>query len=116
MYWDWHKGRPRICPLALTDPALSLTTQGHISEVPTRITRVPPEQASRLLGVYLTPTGVFSHQLRLLKDEADTYSVCLSSPELTPHNVVTFQQTMYIPAMTYVLPALAIDEEELAPI
>ena len=46
MYWDWHKGRPRIRPLAPTDPALTLTTQGQTSDAPTRITRVPPEHAS----------------------------------------------------------------------
>ncbi|KAI2499411.1 hypothetical protein MHU86_15056 [Fragilaria crotonensis] len=115
MFWDWKKGRPGTRQLHTDDSTLSLTTQGNTTD-PTLIRRLPLHQASRLLGVHLTPTGNFSHQLQVLKTKADTFAIRLRSPKLTPRDIMTFHRTMYTPAMTYVLPALATDEEELAPI
>ena len=115
IFWDWKKGRPGIRLPASTDPPLFLTTQGETTDA-TTIKWLPLDQASRLLGVYLTPTGNFSHQLHVLQQKADTFSIRLRSPKLTPRDIMTFHRTMYTPAMLYVLPALAIDEEELAPI
>lgn len=44
-------------------------------------------------------------------------AIRLRSPKLTPQDIKTFHRTMYAPAMRYVLPAaLAVDEEELAPV
>jgi hypothetical protein len=37
----------------------------------------------------------------------------LQSPRLQPADIITFMQTTYIPAMGYVLPCMAVDEEAL---
>ena len=58
----------------------------------------------------------FSEQLGVLKEKADSFAIRLRTPKLTPRDIQTFHQTMYAPAMRYVLPCLAIDEEELEPI
>ena len=110
-----ENGRPGIRKHDVADQTLSLTTQGNSTEE-TTIKRLPLDQASRLLGVYLTPTGDFSYQLQVLQTKADLFSIRLRSPKLTPRDIMTFHRTMYTPAMTYVLPALAIDEEILTPI
>ena len=115
MYWDWKLGRPLLRSVAATDPPLTLTTQGeHTNAIPIR--RLPITKASRILGVHLSPNGDFSNQLIVLKTKADIFAIRLRSPKLTPQDIQTFHQTMYAPAMRYVLPALAVDEEELAPI
>jgi hypothetical protein len=117
MYWDWHLGRPYTRAISPDDaPTVSLTTQGNHSGTPTVIKRLPLDKASRILGVHLSPNGNFSAQLQVLKDKADTLSIRLRSPKLTPQDIQTFHRTMYMPAMKYVLPALAVDEEELQPI
>lgn len=112
MYWDWHKGRPQLRPIQDTDPTLNLTTQGK--HVPLQIKRLNPTVSSRILGVYLSPLGDFSDQIRILKTKADTFGLRLRSPRLTPQDILTFHNTMYAPAMKYVLPAMAIYEEELS--
>jgi hypothetical protein len=114
MYWDWQNGRPRTRPISITDETLQLTTQGGDIAVP--IQRLPLNKASRILGVYLSPEGNFSDQITILKKKADEFSVSLRSPKPTPQDIKTFHRTTYEPAMRYVLPTLAIDEEALAPI
>jgi hypothetical protein len=115
MFWDWKNGRPSLRPIDSTDPTLTLVTQGQTNESST-IKRLPLNKASRILGVYLAPDGNFSEQLGVLKEKADSFAIRLRTPKLTPRDIQTFHQTMYAPAMRYVLPCLAIDEEELEPI
>jgi hypothetical protein len=115
MHWDWKLGRPHLRPVSPQDPSLTLTTQGDTT-TSTEIRRLPLTKASRILGVHLSPNGDFSKQLIVLKEKADTFAIRLRSPKLTSNDIQTFHRTMYAPAMRYVLPALAVDEEELAPI
>ena len=112
LYWDWEKGRPQLRKMTEQDPTLSLTTQGKDQPIP--ITRLEPKKASRILGVHLSPLGDFSTQLHILKTKADTFAIQRRSPRLTPTDVATFHRTTYAPSMKYTLPAMAVDEEELA--
>ena len=112
LYWDWEKGKPTLRKMTEQDPTLSLTTQGKDQSIP--ITRLEPEKASRILGVHLSPLGDFSTQLQILRKKADNFAIRLRSPRLTPTDVATFHRTTYAPTMKYVLPAMSVDEEELA--
>jgi hypothetical protein len=76
----------------------------------------PYSQPNRILGVHLTPSGDFSHQLALLKKKADSFADRLLSPHLSSREITIFMKTTYGPAMGYVLPSLAVDEEELYPV
>ena len=111
LFWDWKQGRPQARLILPTDPTLQLTTQGTDNPIP--IKRLPLDHASRILGVHLSPDGNFAKQLTVLKEKADGFAIKLRSPRLTPQDIHTFHRTMYTPAMKYVLPALAVDEEEL---
>ena len=112
LFWDWKHGRPIIRPVSATDPSLLLTTQDQVHQTP--IKRIDPITASQILGVHLSPLGDFSEQLQVLKAKADQFSVRLRSPRISKQDIQTFHRTMYTPAMRYVLPSLAVDEEELA--
>jgi hypothetical protein len=114
MHWDWKQGRPHMQLIKDADPLLYLTTQGDTN--PQNIKRLELDQASKILGVYLSPSGDFSEQLHVLKIKADDFAIRLRSPRLRPTDILTFHRTMYAPAMRYVLPALAVDEEELSTI
>jgi hypothetical protein len=92
---------------------LTLTTQGQENITPIVIKRNEINKANCILGIHLSPDGDFSTQLKILKKKADTYAHSLRSPRLTPQDIHTFHRTTYGPSMRYVLPALAIDEEEL---
>ena len=113
LFWDWKNGRPILRQETATDPILALTTQGNHTAPPTSIKQHSATHATRILGVHLAPNGDFSKQIQVLKDKAHQFALRLRTPSLTPQDVKTFHRTMYAPGMRYVLPALAIDEEEL---
>jgi hypothetical protein len=115
VYWDWKKGRPPLRMIHKDDPTLTMATQGQTTDL-SAIRRMETSDVSRILGVYLAPDGNFFDQLRVLKTKADGYAIRLRSPKLTPRDIQIFHKTMYSPAMRYVLPCLAIDEEELGPV
>jgi hypothetical protein len=69
-----------------------------------------------MLGVYISPSGNYSKQIEILQQKADTFAARIQSPRIKPVDVITFLRTTYAPAMGYVLPCLAVDEEELQPV
>ena len=76
MYWEWSEGRPRLRRMQPTDPSVTMMTQGASLNLDT-IKQVPLDTASRVLGVYLCPSGDFSEHLRVMKTKADLYSIRL---------------------------------------
>jgi hypothetical protein len=110
--WEWNnQGRPVVRSKAESDPEVRITSMQTGTEEAIRYQ--PYDKSSRILGVYLSPDGDFSHQLLVLKQKADTYAARLNSPRITKQDAYTFMRTTYNPAMGYVLPSLAIDEENL---
>lgn len=96
------------------DPEVKLC-QGT-STVATPIRRMDLEDAPRLLGVFMSPTGDFSEHIRVLKNRADTFAVKLKSPKLKVADALLFHQTIYVPTMRYSLAAIAANEESLTTI
>ena len=109
--WEWKHGRPILRTPQIDDPAVRITSMSTATEE--SIKYQPYDKASRLLGVYISPNGDYSSQIELLKHKADTYAARIQSPRIKPDDVVTFLRTTYSPAMSYVLPCIAADEEEL---
>jgi hypothetical protein len=112
MYWDWKQGRPILRETFDNNPGINLTQGQHQRTYP--IVCQALSKPTRILGVYQTPIGDFSHHIKVMKDKADKYAGYLKSPRLTPANIRVFHKTIYTPAMKYSLPALAVDEEELS--
>lgn len=109
--WDWKGGRPIIRKRLDTDPEITLR-QGN-SQERTRIRRMDLEEAPRILGVFISPTGDFSEHIRVLKARADTFAVRLKSPRVTVTDALLFHNTIYVPTMRYSLAAIAANEESL---
>ena len=114
MYWEWVEGRPRLRPMTTTDPCVSMTQGLSVDPVP--ITQVSVDKASRVLGVYLSPSGDFSEHIRIMKTKADFYATRLRNPKLTVSDVRIFHKTIYTPAIKYSLPVIAINEEAFEPV
>ena len=113
MYWEWIDGRPTLRPHRPDEYANIYLSKGSDTKTMYPIRHSDLSQANRILGVYLAPNGDFSKQLSVLRSKAQQYSTRLRKSRLTPSEAYTFYRTTYIPAMTYTLPALACDEEEL---
>ena len=109
--WEWRNGRPALRSRDPADPSISIRTTTREG---TEIRYTPTNESTRILGVYLNPIGDFTTQLKVLKDKSDKMANQLRSSRITGNNMETFLRTMYTPAMTYVLPSLAADEENLA--
>ena len=52
----------------------------------------------------------------VLKSKVDEFATRLQSPKLTTRDIKTFHKTMYTPAMQFILPSLAINQEDLQPV
>jgi hypothetical protein len=111
MYWQWHQGRPLCRAIKSDDPTVCLTSGSD--PTPKVIENRPLTTPSKMLGVWLTPTGNFAEHLKVMKTKADTFSVRIKSSRLTSRDTTTFHRTMYFPSMRYSLAAMAVDEEEL---
>jgi hypothetical protein len=110
-YWEWEHGRPRLRTPNSNDKQIVIcSAQTGKDET---IKQQHYHQSSRILGAHLTPSGEFATQLSVMRDKADNYAIKLRSPRLRPSDIWTFIKTTYVPAMRYVLPCLAVDEEEL---
>ncbi|KAI2489451.1 hypothetical protein MHU86_25142 [Fragilaria crotonensis] len=112
IYWEWHNGRPRMRLHHQGDPHITIVP--YATHDRHTIHRKSLDTATKILGVYLTPTGNFSEQIRVCKQKADTYAARLYSPRLTASDIQIFHKTIYAPTMRYCLPALSVPEEELA--
>ena len=112
LFWEWKSGRPVLRPIKENDNELRLY-QGSDTQHTHPIQRTKVTDASRILGVYLSPNGDFSKQIQVLRDKAGAFAILLKSPRLSPTDIRIFHKTMYGPAMKYPLPAMAVDEEEL---
>ena len=111
---EWCNGRPQLRQPQQQDPGV--TVKSIESGKDEMIKYQSYDTASRILGVYIAPDGDYSQQIEILKRKADNYAIRLQSPRITPADVVTFLRTTYAPAMGYVLPCIAVDEDELHPI
>ena len=114
MYWEWIEGRPRLRPIDPLDPEVLLTQGSGTASLP--IQRLPLDQASRILGVHLSPDGDFSKHLQVMKAKSDLLATNIRSPKLTASDIRIFHRTIYKPAMKYSLPSVAVDEEMFEPV
>jgi hypothetical protein len=81
LYWDWTNGRPCLRQHTSDDPTVSLQ-QGSDTTVATPIRMMKYQEAPRILGVHLSPSGDFSTQIKVCKDKADGFALKLLSPRL----------------------------------
>jgi hypothetical protein len=115
LHWTWPKGQPTLTTSSSTQTEVILYTQADTTNT-TTIRQSPLDQPTRILGVYLTPTGDFDPQLHILKSKADTMALNILSLHLTASDNRIFHRTMYTPALKYPLPAIAINEEKFEPV
>jgi hypothetical protein len=111
MYWEWTSGRPQLREILPADPDITLH-QGSQPET-TKIRRTSLDESSRMLGVHLNPMGDLGHHLKVLWQKADGYATRLAASKLTATDIRIFHRSIYVPAMRYSLPAVAVDEEAL---
>jgi hypothetical protein len=112
LYWEWPEGLPVLRMSSPEDPTIILTS-GLSTSVST-MERLDPNTASRTLGFFLSTTSEWTTQIEvLLKEKMDKLAGRLLTSSLSFDNVRVFYQSIYIPTIRYVLPALSVKEKQL---
>jgi ribonuclease HI len=114
LQWEWKNGRPNLYKRHDNDANITLVTKSTGTNTRSMIQYNPPTKSTRILGVYLNPLGDFTDQIEILKKKSDQMSNRIKYSRISSDNVHTFLHTMYAPSMLYPLPAMAVDEENLA--
>ena len=93
LFWEWPDGRPTLRPINEDDPALQLY-QGANRITVNSIRRTTSNEASRILGVYPTPSPFFStdqdssRQSRKIRHPIEiTSSKSHRHPNFSPNNI-----------------------------
>ena len=112
LYWEWKNGRPQI--RTPTNDDVHIKIRRDLSDISgTVIRRTAPNDANKILGVYLNPVGEFSTHLNYLRKTANSYASCIRTSRITVPEMTTFLKTIYAPSMMYSLPAVSCPEEDL---
>ena len=111
LYWEWPEGLPVLRKSSPEDPTIVLTSGSSTSV--SIIERLDPNTACRTLGVFLSPTSDWTTQIKVLKAKMDLLAGRLLTSSLSFDDVRVFYQSIYIPTIRYVLPALSVEEKQL---
>jgi hypothetical protein len=117
LHWEWNCGRPTIYHRKDDDADITLETRSTGTPTTSVIKYNSPNKSTRILGVYVNPLGDFTEQLDMLRRKSDSMAIRTKFSRISPENIMlVFLRTMYAPSMLYALPAMATDEENLAPV
>ena len=111
LYWEWPNGLRVPRSTSPEDPTIVLTSGASTSA--STITRLDLKTASRTLGVYLSPTSEWAEQIQVRMEKMGKLAGHLLTSSLSFDDVRVFYQSIYIPLIRYVLPALSADEKHL---
>jgi ribonuclease HI len=108
MSWLWKNGIPRLATISQTPASLSLTT--GTTALPDMVPRLEPTQGFRTLGVYLTPSGNYSRQVKVLRTYAETFRDQITSSGLTSNEAYCCYMLYIRPKITYPFPCVSLME------
>jgi hypothetical protein len=110
MTWLWKNGIPQLATSRQSPGKLSLTT-GY-QTLPDIVPQVEPTEGFRTLGVYITPSGNFSKQAKILRGHAEQFRDQLQPAFLTPSEAY-FCYMMYVwPKIMYPFPCISLTEKQ----
>jgi hypothetical protein len=81
MSWLWKNGIPHLATSWQSPGKLSLTT-GY-QTLKDIVPRFEPTEGFRMLGVYITPSGKFTKQAKVLREHAESFKDLIQSSSLT---------------------------------
>jgi hypothetical protein len=106
MSWLWKNGIPRLATISQTPASLSLTT--GTTALPDLVPRLEPTQGFRTLGVYLTPSGNYSRQVKVRHTYGETFRDQITSSSLTSNEAYCCYMLYIRPKITYPFPCVSL--------
>jgi hypothetical protein len=82
MTWLWNNGIPCLAMNSQTSASMTLTTD--MSSLQELVPRIEPTSGFRTLGVYVTPSGKFQQQVKVLRSHTESFKANILPSSLTP--------------------------------
>jgi ribonuclease HI len=118
MQWLWKQGIPKLATIREAPATIALTTGEN--PLPDTVPRIEPTQGFRTLGVYLTPSGQYTSQVKVLRRHAEQLKQLLSQSHLSPSEAYCCLMMYVRPKLNYPDPSVSLTEIQchhiLAPI
>jgi hypothetical protein len=110
MTWLWKNGLPHLATARQSPAHMVLTTGYHrIQDV---VPHIEPSEGFCTLGGYLTPSGNYSKQAKVLRGYAETFREQLFSSTLTPTEAYCCLMLYIRPKITYPFPCVSLTENQ----
>jgi len=110
MTWLWNNGLPRLATARQSSAHMVLTTGYNMLQ--DIVPRIEPTMGYRTLGVYVTPSGTYTKQAKVLRGYAETFRDQLSSSTLTPTEAYCCLMLYIRPQISYPLPCISLTETQ----
>jgi hypothetical protein len=110
MTWLWNNGLPRLATARQSSAHMVLTTGYNMLQ--DIVPRIEPTMGYRTLGVYVTPSGTYTKQAKVLRGYAETFRDQLSSSTLTPTEAYCCLMLYIRPKISYPLPCVSLTETQ----
>jgi len=110
MSWLWRQGIPKLATIKQTPASIALSTGANsmLDIVP----RIEPTQGFRTLGVYVTPSGQYSRQIKVLRKYAEQFKQDILSSHMTPSEAYCCLMMYIRPKLNYPVPCVSMTEAQ----
>jgi hypothetical protein len=106
MSWIWKNGVPQLTTARQSPATMSLTT--GVSPLADTVPRIEPTTCFRTLGVYITLSGNYRHQVKILCFQAEKFKSQLLSTNLTASEAYCCYMIYIRPKLNYPLPCVSL--------
>ncbi|MFO0446277.1 MAG: hypothetical protein ACK51L_01300, partial [bacterium] len=110
MQWLWTQGIPRLATARQSPAMMALHTGGNL--IPDAVPRLEPTQGFRTLGVYITPSGRYAEQVKVLRRYAEEFKQLIAVSNLTPAEAYCCLMQYIRPKINYPFPCVSMTETE----
>jgi hypothetical protein len=110
MTWLWRNGVPTLAPPSLAPSSLTLTTGSEPLAV--TVPRISPYTGFRTLGVYITPSGNYQQQVKMLRGYAEKFKAHILPSSLSPNEAYCCLMQYICPKITYTLPCVSLTQAQ----
>jgi hypothetical protein len=110
MTWLWQAGIPCLATTCQSPATLSLITGNNL--LPDIVPRLEPTQGFRTLRVFVTPSGNYAKQAKILRGYAEQFREQICGSGLTPTEAYCCYIQYIKPKMTYPFPCVSLTEKQ----
>jgi hypothetical protein len=110
MQWLWKQSIPKLATIRQTPTTVTMTSGNNT--LPAIVPRIEPTKGFPTLGVYLTPSGQYHSQAKVLRSYAEHLKQLISLAHLTPSEAYCCLMMYIRPKLNYPIPCVSLTETQ----